>query len=159
MSQVIYARVPDNLKEAADVYASDRGITLTSAVVDLLAQGLAAASDELSITELSTRLAQTTAEKAEAEAKLSGAVNELGALRAFAERASQHVGTCPSCAQTITGYELLALGRCNHCGQTLMNLVAPSSPASHLDQREIGLLLGALGVALVGAAIIGSMGA
>ncbi|MGA3354676.1 MAG: hypothetical protein ABSD85_16070 [Acidimicrobiales bacterium] len=158
MSQVIYARVPDTAKEAADAYAKERGVTLTSAVVDLLKRGMAAASDERSIADLETKLAQAGAERAKAEATLAAAMNELGGLRAFAQRALQAVGTCPNraCAQAITGYELLALGRCNHCQQTLMDLLAPRTPSSNLDQREIGLLLGALGVALVGAAIIGS---
>jgi hypothetical protein len=45
MTQVIYARVPEALKDAADLYANERGTTLTSAVVDLLGRGLAAFSD------------------------------------------------------------------------------------------------------------------
>ena len=35
-SEVIYARVPTALKEAADAYASQHGKTLTGAVADLL---------------------------------------------------------------------------------------------------------------------------
>jgi antitoxin component of RelBE/YafQ-DinJ toxin-antitoxin module len=160
MSQVIYARVPDTVKEAADAYAEDRGVTLTSAVVDLLGRGLAAASDERSIADLESKLARASAEKAQSEANLAAAMSELGGLRAFAQRAVQAVGTCPNsaCGQPITGYDLLAVGHCSHCEQTLMDLLAPRTSSSNLDQREIGLLLGALGVARVGAAIIGSAG-
>jgi hypothetical protein len=158
MSHVIYARVPETLKEVVDGYAEERGVTLTSAAVDLLERGMAAVSDERSITNLETKLAQVTAEKAQSEAKLAVVMNELGGLRAFAQRAVQAVGTCPNpaCGQAITGYDLLALGRCNHCQQILTDLLAPRTSSANLNQRDVGLLLGALGVALIGAAIIGS---
>lgn len=158
MSQVIYARVPDTLKEAADKYASERGVTLTSGVVDLLERGLAASSDERSIADLEAKLAQTAAAKAESDARLSAVMNELGGLRAFAQRANLHVGRCPSCTQPITGYELMAVGQCGHCDQPLLDLLAPPASSPTLDQREIGILLGALGVALIGAAILGASG-
>ena len=60
-TEVIYARVPVPLKEAADAYASQRGKTLTGAVVDLLDRGLAAVSDERSVAQLEANLAQVTA--------------------------------------------------------------------------------------------------
>lgn len=157
MSQVIYARVPDGLKEAADLYADKRGTTLTSAVVDLLGRGLAASSDERSVVELEAKLARAEAAKAEADARLAAAINELGGLRGFAQRANLQVGKCPACSQPITGYELMAEGRCRHCSGPLLDLLAPPTNPS-LDQREIGLLLGALGVALIAAAIVGGAG-
>lgn len=159
MSQVIYARVPDNLKEAADSYAHDRGMTLTGAVVDLLERGLAAVSDERSIADLEARFAQVSAEKAQLDANLRVVATEIQALRAFAERATQtQVGTCPNpeCGKPITGYALLGTGRCDQCGQTLTDLLAPRSTVSTLDQREFGLLVGALGAALVGAVFLAS---
>lgn len=154
MSQVIYARVPDALKEAADEYASERGVTLTSGVVDLLERGLAASSDERSIADLEAKLAQAAAAKAESDARLAALINELGGLRAFAQRANLEVGRCPKCTQPITGYELIALGQCRHCDRPLLDLLAPAASSPTLDQREVGILLGALGVALIGAAII-----
>jgi hypothetical protein len=156
MTQVIYARVPESLKDAADAYSEECGVTLTSAVVDLLGRGLAAVSDEKSIGDLEAKLALVSADKAKVEAHLASATSELGALRAFAQRAAQNVGSCPNpgCQQTITGYELLALNQCGHCKQPLMDLLAPKSNKSTLDQREIGVLLGALGAALLGVAIV-----
>lgn len=159
MSQVVYARVPDSLKAALDLYADQHGLTLTSAVVDLLERGLVAASDEKSMAHLETKLAIACAEKAQVEAKLAGAQNELGTLRAFAERSLQPIGSCPNraCRQPIRGYDLLALGHCSHCQQALTELLAPREPNS-LNEREVGVLLGALGGALVavGAAVLGS---
>ena len=147
MSQVVYARVPDSLKEAVDLYAEQRGVTLTSAVVDLLERGLVAASDETSMTDLETKLAIASAEKAQVEANLTGAENELGTLRAFAQRSLQPIGSCPNrtCGQPIRGYDLLALGHCPQCRQPLSGLLAPRKPNS-LNEREVGVLLGALGV-------------
>ncbi len=155
MTQVIYARVPDTLKEVADIYASEQGVTLTAAVVDLLERGLAAATDERSIAELEGQLVHVTTEKARAEADLKAAGNELVALRSFAQRATQtQVGKCPKCSQPISGYDLLGTGQCSKCSQSLLDLLAPVRETS-LDQREFGLLVGALGAALVGAVLLG----
>lgn len=158
MSQVIYALVPDTLKDATDLYSSERGVTLTSAVVDLLERGLAASSDERSIADLEAKLAKTKAAKAESDARLAGVMNELGGLRAFAQRANLEVGQCPQCRQSITGYELMALGQCHNCSRPLLDLLAPPASSPTLDQREIGILLGALAVALIGAAVFGTAG-
>jgi hypothetical protein len=150
VSEVIYARVPDSVKGAADAYANQRGTTLTGAVVDLLERGLAAVADQRSIEQLEVNLARVTAEKAEIDAKLHGASAELAVLRAFSERAGVVVGKCPNtgCGRDITGYHLLAAGKCPACGQALTGLIAPASRASTLDQRELLLLLGALGAVL-----------
>jgi hypothetical protein len=155
MSQVIYARVPSGVKEAADIYSSDRGMTLTAAVVDLLERGLAAVTDESSIAELERKLNRVTSEKTEAESELKVARSELTVLRAFAERATRtKVGKCPGCQREITGYDLLGTGQCPKCERSLLDLLAPAHNDG-LDQREFGLLVGALGAALVGAVLLG----
>lgn len=99
---------------------------------------------------MEANLARVTSEKAHVEADLHAARTELVALNAFAHRASVGVGTCPNvtCGQPITGYDLLGMGQCRHCGQALTSLVAPSAPSSTLDQREVMILLGALGAVL-----------
>ena len=160
MTQVIYARVPDTLKAAADAYSEERGVTLTSAVVDLVERGLAAVSDEKSIDTLEKKLARVAAEKAKVEAAHKTAQSELATLRAFATRAGQKIGRCPNpmCGQDITGIDLLAVGQCRQCGQALSELLAPATKTSTLDQREFGFLVGALGTVLVAAAIVGTTG-
>jgi phage tail sheath gpL-like len=147
-TEVIYARVPKSLKDAADAYASERGATLTKAVVDLLDRGLSATSDERSVAELERNLAQVGAEKTAAEAELLAARTELGAVKSFAQRAGRAVGTCPQCGKAITGYDLLAAGQCPHCAQALSSLIAPTGSAPTLDQRELMFLVGALGAVL-----------
>lgn len=157
MSQVIYARVADSLKAAADLYANEQGVTLTRAVADLLERGLAATTDEPSIEELQQNLARESAEKAQLQAELRGMRAEMTALGALAQRVGQTVGTCPnpSCKAAITGTDLLAVGQCPKCGQKLSGLIAPAAPSSTLDQPEFLMLLGALG-AVVGVALLGS---
>jgi hypothetical protein len=147
-TEVIYARVPAAIKEAADAYASQHGKTLTGAVADLLDRGLNAASDERSVEQLETNLARISAEKAEAEAGLQAATTQLAALSALAQRAGQRVGSCPKCSEQITGHDLLATGQCGACHQTLSDLIVPERTAPSLDQRELLVLVGALGAVL-----------
>lgn len=143
-TEVIYARVPTAVKEAADAYAGQHGKTLAGAVADLLDRGLAAVSDERSISQLEANLARVAAEKAEAEAGLQAATTQLAVLNALAQRARQKVGACPKCRSGITGHDLLGTGRCGQCGQALSSLIAPESTPS-LDQRELLMLVGAIG--------------
>jgi hypothetical protein len=159
MSSVIYARVPDSLRSATDLYAADNGLSLTRAVVDLLERGLVAASGERSVAALEANLARATNENAQLDADLQTTRAELGAVQAFAQRAGQTIGTCPKagCGQPITGYDLLAIGRCASCGQSLSGLLAPGTSTSTLDQREFMMLVGALG-ALLAIAFLASKG-
>jgi hypothetical protein len=167
MSHVIYARVPDALKDAVDSYAAERGTTLTSAVADLLERGLASTSDGPSVTQLELKLATTTAMKAELEASLRSARLELRTLLSLAERTRQALGQCPrsECSQPITGYDLLVTGQCPACQQVLTDLLKLKSPqpegnsgqprSGGVSERDFLLLLGALG-AVVGVAYLAS---
>jgi phage tail sheath gpL-like len=148
-TEVIYARVPVALKQAADAYAGEHGKSLAGAVADLLGRGLDAVSDDDSIQTLRSALAQLTSEKAAAELQLNHARAQLATLSTLAHRARQGLGTCPQCRATITGHDLLAAGHCPNCGSSLADLIAPTTAAaSTLDQREMLLFIGALGAVL-----------
>jgi hypothetical protein len=147
-TEVIYARVPAALKEAADEYASQHGKTLTGAVVDLLDRGLVAVTDERSVRDLEANLARVTAEKARAEADLRTAETQLAALGTLADRAKRSVGRCPHCSAQVTGHDLLAVGQCPQCGQPLSELTAAQPAGPALDQREVLMLMGTLGAVL-----------
>lgn|GEM_PF-3922431 len=149
-SEVIYARVPKSLKDAADAYAQQRGGSLTKAVADLLDRGLTAVSDAQSLANLESEFGKVVNERDQLVAQLHAAKTDMVALNAFANRANVEVGTCPnsSCGRQISGYDLLGSGQCGVCGQALTSLVAPSSSSSTLDQREVMVLLGALGAVL-----------
>ena len=147
-TEVIYARVPAPLKEAADAYAGEHGTTLTAAVADLLDRGLSRVSEERGLAELQARLSRLTVEKAETEAELKTARSQVAALGTFAQQASRRIGTCPACKQQITGHDLLVTGACRQCGHALSGLIAPEHSGSAIDQRELMILVGALGVLL-----------
>jgi hypothetical protein len=157
MAQVIYARVPEEVKSDVEDYAGRQGVTLSSAAVDLLQRGLAAATDERSIANLEAKLVKASGENVTLAANLQVATNELGALRSFAERATAtKVGTCPSCNAPITGLDLLGRGICETCQSSLLQLLAPKTPAPQtlLDDRAVGALVGALGVVLIAAVVL-----
>src|SRR5437016_5520491 len=147
-TEVIYARVPAPVKAAADAYASQHGKTLAGAIADLLERGLGAASDERSVRELQVNLAYVKAEKARVEADLAAARAQLATLSTLAHQADRKVGTCPSCQKPVTGRDLLEVRECPHCHQTLSDLIVPDQGTSTLDQRELLILVGALGAVL-----------
>jgi hypothetical protein len=154
---VIYTRVPEVLKEAADAYAHQRGRTLTSSVAELLERGLTAVSDEASIASLEDQVGELNAENSQLRSQLQAASTELAAVKTLASRATRPVGSCPKCGKPISGYDLLAVGQCSECKQGLANLIAPETRAPGLDQREFLMMIGALG-AVVGLAILAGKG-
>jgi antitoxin component of RelBE/YafQ-DinJ toxin-antitoxin module len=156
-TQVIYTRVPEELKEAADAYADERGAKLSSAIVDLLERGLTAVSDDRSIANMEQIVSLLTNENARLKASLNSARTELSAVKTLAQRASQPVGKCPTCSNVFSGYDLLATGTCHSCSESLSKLLTPSARSSGLDQREFLILVGALG-AVVGLAILAGKG-
>jgi hypothetical protein len=155
-TQVIYTRVPQTLKDAVDAYAGQRGAKLSSALVDLLERGLTASSDEGSIATLEQSVTALTAENGRLQAEVLTARTELSAVTTLAQRAAHPVGSCPKCSKQISGYDLLVTGQCKSCGEALSTLLVPQSP-KNLDQRELLILVGALG-AVVGLALLTGKG-
>ena len=162
MSAVIYARVPDSLKQALQAHAAERGLTLTAALVALLGQGLEALTQQTSVAELEAHLALATSERAQAHVQLQQAELRLQAARereqtsarsyrALAERTRQQLGFCPRCREPMHGDDLLVRGHCPNpnCRMALTSLLLP---ARAVDPNEYLALLGALGV-LVGVAL------
>src|SRR6266498_4232658 len=105
MSAVIYARLPDSLKQALHAHAAERGLTLTAALVALLGQCLEALTQQTSVAELEEQLALATSERAQTHAQLQQAELRLQAARereqtsarsyrALAERTRQQLGSC-----------------------------------------------------------------
>jgi hypothetical protein len=162
MSPVLYARVPEALKQALEAYGSTRGLTLTRAAVELLEQGLRASREERSLSELEATLAACRSGREQAQARLKEAELRLQGARAreqltvatyasLAERTRQELASCPGCREPVRGSDLLVSGRCPKCGKALTELLRPA-PQAHLEQSEYLALLGALGV-LVGLAL------
>jgi hypothetical protein len=162
MSAVIYARVPDSLKQTLHAHAGERGLTLTTAVVELLERGLEAIADEHSVHELEAKLAAVSNELEATRGGLREAELGLQAARereqlsartygALAERARQPLGSCPRCREPVRGSDLLVAGRCPNCGKALTSLLLPA-PRANFASDEYLALMGALGV-LVGLAL------
>jgi hypothetical protein len=165
MSAVLYARVPDSLKQALHRHAAERGLTLTHAVVELVERGLAAISGEQSVSELEAKLAAASSELDQTRARLEEAELRVQAARereqltahtysALAERARQTLGSCPQCREPVRGSDLLVAGRCPNCGKALTSLLLPA-PRANFAGDEYLALVGALGV-LVGLALASS---
>lgn len=158
---VVYARIASGLKGQVEAYANDRGVTLTAAVADLLERGLEAVSnaasvDELQhrVTELDRQLSTARIELAEANATRSSLQERERGLQTLAQRAEQTLGPCPHCKKPVSGFDVLVSGHCPSCGRGLASvLVGPQMKG--LDQTELLVLLGALGIVL-GAAYLGS---
>jgi hypothetical protein len=158
MSQTIYARVPDQTKEAVDGYAGERGLTLASSVTQLLDRGLQAAGDEASVATLQDRVAE---QGAELEAMRERERATSSAYRALGQRTTQPVGSCPSCATRISGQDLLVSGQCPSCGASLTPLLGIGTDGAigkgGLNDADLKILLGALGV-LLGIALLSQGG-
>jgi hypothetical protein len=106
MSAVLYARLPEALKQALEAYGSTRGLTLTGAAVELLEQGLRASREERSRSELKATLAACRSEREQAQVRLKEAELRLQGARereqltaatyaSLAERTRQELASCP----------------------------------------------------------------
>ena len=151
MSETIYARVPDQVKAAAEDYAAANGLTLAAAVASLMDRGLQASADETSISKLQQQSAELQAEVKSLREREEAASS---AAQALAQRIRQSVGSCPRCGAIISGHDLLVSGRCPNpeCGRSLTPLLGTAAPTKSskggLDNGDLNVLLGALGLAL-----------
>lgn len=137
VTSTIYARVDDGLKDATDAYASEHGMSLASAVADLLDRGLQQAADEASVRALQTRAFELRGELARAQ----------DAAATMEERLRQVIGTC-QCGSPLTGRDLLLIGRCPKCNRGVASLLAGSTDAGSLNEGEFVPFLTGVGVAL-----------
>jgi hypothetical protein len=155
VSTVVYARVPDPLKQALATRARERGLSLTAAVVALLERGLDASEEERAgerdreLAASASELERTRARLAEAELRLQAAQEreELIArtYRALAERARGELAICPQCRKPLRGSDLFVSGHCPHCKRAITTLLTPSPQTGAPDRDAYLALLGALG--------------
>src|SRR5712692_1949445 len=167
MSAVVYARVPEALKQVVQRHALERGLTLTGAVVELLERGVESIAAGRSVAELERKLALAASERERAEARVREAGLRLRAAgereriiarvyAAVSERARQQLARCPRCREPVRGSDLFVSGRCPQadCGAELTSLLTPA-PRAGMDSTQYVALTGALGV-LVGLAVASS---
>jgi hypothetical protein len=167
-TEVIYARIPASLKERVEEYGSEHALTTTSAVVELLQRGLESVSNAPSIARLEQRAAEledqldgASSKLREVETRAAGLEarerNAAAAYEGLRRRTDQVVGECPYCKRAIRGYDLFVTGHCSECEKPVSGLLIGAGKTAGLDQKELLLLLGAIGI-LVGMAYLGSKG-
>lgn len=133
----VYARVTPELKDAVDVFAEERGMSLASAVTDLLVRGLEASSSEDSVRVLEARAQQMQADLSQVQQ--AAAVMD-GRLR-------QVLGTC-DCGSSLAGRDFLVTGCCPSCGRGVTSLlVGPSKSHGKVDRNELAPFLAGMGAA------------
>jgi hypothetical protein len=121
----IYARVPEELKSATDVYAAEHGMTLANAVTDLLGRGIEASVNEESVKALETR-----------------------ARDAVYERLPQVLGTC-KCGRPLTGDDFLIKGICPDCKLGLSGALSGASrDGAKVNRVDLTPFLAGVGIAL-----------
>jgi len=162
VSTVVYARVPDSLKQALAARARERGLSLTAAVVALLEHSLDTTEDERAreqegeLAASASELERTRARLAEAELRLEAAREQEEMIartyRALAERARGELASCPNCRKPLRGSDLLVSGHCPNCERAITSLLTPRPQVGAPDKDEYLALLGALG-GLVGLAL------
>jgi rubrerythrin len=159
MSAVVYARLPDALKQTLQAFASERALTQNGAVIELLEQGLQALAKQQSLADLQHQLALQTNKLATTRARLREAELNLRAARqreqltartysAVAQRARRQLASCPQCRTRLHGNDLFVSGHCPTCNKPLSSLLTPSPRAGGPDKDQYHALLGALGVLL-----------
>ena len=133
----VYARVTPELKDAVDSFAGQRGMSLASAITDLLVRGLEAATSEDSVRALEARTQQLQAELSQVQ---QAATVIDGRLR-------QVLGTC-ECGSPLTGRDFLVAGSCPLCGRGVTGLlVGATSATDRVVRRELAPFLAGLGAA------------
>jgi rubrerythrin len=145
---VIFARVPEDVKEATEEYAKANGMTLTNAVKDLIDRGLTASQDEGSVAALEARVAELSTENAIKDQTLRSANQTLFGV---AERLHQSVCRCPHCDHVVTGRDVLVDFKCPTCGGGLVDLfqsgATPGNTELVLFLASVGAILGVMWLA------------
>jgi hypothetical protein len=124
------------VKEATGDYAASRGMSLASAVADLLGRGLKAAENEPSLRALESR-----AQEAE---------QARGASQAMNERLKQVLGKC-ACSANLTGRDLLITGHCPKCNRSVAGLLSGGGGAdddASVNRSEVAPFIAGVGMAL-----------
>ena len=136
----VYARVTDELKEAVSEYASNEGMSLASAIADLLTRGLEAVSSDESVRTLETRTHQLQAEMSQVQQ--AAAVMD-GRLR-------QVLGSC-ACGTPLSGRDFLVTGCCPNCERGITNLLvgvaASDDDLGRVYRSELAPFLAGVGTA------------
>lgn len=154
-TEVIYARVPAELKNAVDAHAAHLGITLTAAVAELISHGLESAANEQSIANLQASLSEARLTLSERDRNLAEERSRAATLeerernlRAVVQQLDTvTVGRCPQpgCVASLTATDLVVRRACPN-GHQLGGVLEQVAKAPGLDPAEVLAAVAALGL-------------
>lgn len=149
-SESLYFRASAKLREDAEEYALERGMTLSSALSFLVERGLEAAANERSVANLEQLIQQRNQDLAvmqERDRNWRAWANSIqGQLQTV------RVGQCPSCKRVVTASDQFIMRRCPWSGcEDRLQQVLPLPTAGEFPPAIAGLV-GALGGFLFGVA-------
>ena len=149
-TESLYFRASPRLRESAERFGEERGLTLSSALSVLVERGLEAALNEPSVLQLERRvqeLTQSLAVLQERDRNWHAIFNSLqGQLRTV------RVGQCPTCEQVVSAYDQFLSRTCPwpDCGKPLQQVLPLPTPEEF--PPALAGLVGALGGFLFGLA-------
>lgn len=149
-TESLYFRASAKLRDDAETFGDDRGLTLSSALSVLLERGLEAVANDPSVTKLERRVQQLSQDLAvlqERDRNWRAMFDSLqGHLRTL------RVGQCPACRQLVTAYDQFLVRTCPWptCLKPLQQVI-PLPKAEEFPPALAGLV-GALGGFLFGVA-------
>jgi hypothetical protein len=150
MNDIIYARVPPELKRDVHQYAESSGVSLNSAVAELLELGLGAAASAERVEALERETMAGGAALKELRLELAGEREQREAMAAavngLSHRLGQTIGVCPNCRGELSGQDLVVNGTCASCRHPLSSLLGEDR--DKLRQTDYVVLIGAIGLLL-----------
>jgi hypothetical protein len=148
-SESLYFRGSAKLREDAEEYALERGMTLSSALSFLVERGLEAAANERSVANLEQLIQQRKQELAVMQERDRNWRAWADSIQGQLQTVS--VGRCPTCQRAVTASDQFIMRRCPWSGcddrlQQVLHATAGEFPPA------IAGLVGALGGFLFGVA-------
>lgn len=143
-TESLYFRASGALREDAERFAEDRGLTLSSALAVLVERGLEAVVNEASVATLERHVQELNKDLAvlsERESNWRAVFDSLqGQLRTLA------VGRCPACERMVTAHDQFLTRHCPwpDCDGALLRVLPLPTPSEEVPPAVAGLL-GALG--------------
>ncbi|MGN6373187.1 MAG: hypothetical protein ACTHM1_09385 [Solirubrobacteraceae bacterium] len=143
----VYFRTTPKVREDAEQFGEERGLTLSAALAALVERGLEAVGSEDWIRALETKAQRLGRDLAVLRERDRGWQTMFNALQGQLQ--TLRVGKCPNCKKNVTAYDQLLARRCPACGQSMQQVV--------VDQAEefppaLAALVGAVGGLLFGIA-------
>jgi|SRR6202165_2744770 len=154
-SEALFVRIPHELREALDTHAGEKGMSLGTAVADLLTRGLEGAGAEQSVraleqslAEARTTLAMRDEQLKDAAAKVATTEAREGSMRDLAAQLeAAPIGQCSvsGCGAPFNAIDLVVRRRCPN-GHALTLVLEGAAKAPGLNSTDALFALAAIGL-------------